>query len=71
MYMEGTMSNLKDELRAYMGERDLSIEQVAKQLGRHPLTIWKFLHGKTSPHDRTIYRIRALVGKQRQAHGQP
>ena len=55
------MSDLKEQLRAYMGEKDLSVREVAALLNRHPLTIWKFLHGKTKPHHQTLYRIKKLV----------
>jgi len=40
------MNDLRIRLRAYMGEKDLSVREVAALLNRHPLTIWKFLHGK-------------------------
>ncbi len=61
MYTGSTMSDTREQLKAYMGERDLTIDQVAKMLGRHPLTIWKFLRGKTNPHDRTMYKIERLI----------
>lgn len=55
------MENLRSRLQAYMGEKDLSVREVAVLLDRHPLTIWKFLRGKTAPHAQTIYRIKKLV----------
>lgn len=55
---------LRDRLREYMGEEDLSVREVAALLNRHPLTIWKFLHAKTEPHDQTIYQIRKLLEKK-------
>ena len=58
------MKELKDSLKDFMGEGDLTIKDVAKLLDRHPLTIWKFLRGKTSPRDQTIYKIRKLIGEQ-------
>ena len=55
------MIELKEQLRAYMGEKDLSVREVAALLNRHPLTIWKFLHGKTEPRLQTIYQIKKLL----------
>jgi transcriptional regulator with XRE-family HTH domain len=55
------MENLKEKLRAYMGEKDLSVREVAALLNRHPLTIWKYLNGKTVPHHQTLYQIKKLV----------
>jgi len=56
------MNDTKERLKRYMGEHDLSIKAVAKLLDRHPLTIWRFLNGKTSkPHDQTIYKIEKLT----------
>ena len=57
MNMQETRNRLKD----YMGKHDLSIRAVAKLLDRHPLTIWKFLNGKTTPHNQTIYKIEKLT----------
>lgn len=54
--------DLREKLRAFMGERDLSLAKVAILLDRQPLTIWMFLQGKTSPHDQTLYKIKKLVG---------
>ena len=58
MYIE---NSLREQLKAFMGEKDLTVEAVARLVNRHPLTIWKFLRGKTAPHDQTIYRISKLV----------
>ncbi len=55
------MGDLRNRLQAYMGEKDLSVREVAALLNRHPLTIWKFLRGKTAPHDQTLYQIKKLV----------
>ncbi|MEN6311264.1 MAG: helix-turn-helix transcriptional regulator [Acidobacteriota bacterium] len=55
------MDEIREQLKAYMGEKDLTVADVAKRLGRNPLTIWKFLRGKTKPHDQTMYRIKQLV----------
>jgi len=58
------MQDTKERLKNYMGEHDLSIKAVAKLLDRHPLTIWRFLNGKTTPHDQTVYKIHKLIGEQ-------
>jgi len=57
------MNNLREKLKVFMGERDLSIKEVAILVNRHPLTIWKFLNNKTKPHDQTIYKIKKLIGE--------
>jgi len=54
---------LREKLSIFMGEHDLTVEKVAIILNRHPLTIWKFLRGKTNPHDQTLYKIRKLIGE--------
>lgn len=59
------MNELRERLRSYMGEKDLSVREVAALLNRHPLTIWKYLHGKTEPHHQTIYQIKKLVQVRR------
>jgi len=57
------MNKLIEKLKVFMGERDLSIKEVAILVNRHPLTIWKFLNNKTMPHDQTIYKIKKLIGE--------
>jgi len=57
------MNDLRNNLIAFMGERDLSITDVARLINRSPLTVWKFLRKKTNPHDQTLYRIKKLIGE--------
>ena len=60
------METLREKLKAFMGERDLTVEGIAILINRHPLTVWKFLRGKTKPHDRTLYKIKKLIGETNQ-----
>jgi transcriptional regulator with XRE-family HTH domain len=55
------MKELRIRLKEYMGENDLSIREVALLIGRHPLTIWKFLNGKTEPRYQTICQIKKFL----------
>jgi len=57
------MNELRELLRTFMGERDLSVKEVAILINRSPLTVWKFLRGKTNPHDQTLYKIKKLIGE--------
>jgi len=57
------MEDLREGLKSYMAEKDLSLADVAWLLGRSQWTIWKFLHGKTRPRFQTLYRITRLIEK--------
>jgi len=63
MFGGNIMENIKESLKQYMAEKDLTIADVAKLLGRSQGAIWKFLHGKTNPHFQTLYRIIHLIEK--------
>lgn len=52
-----------EKLKFYMAERDLSIKDVAHLIGRNPGTVWAFLRKKVKTQDRTLYRIKKLVGE--------
>ena len=58
------MEHIREGLKQYMAEKDLTLDDVAKLLGRRRLTIWKFLQGKTRPHFQTLYRIVHLIEKK-------
>ena len=55
------MNKLKEQLKVFMAEHDLTIEEVAKRIGRNPRTIWQFLNDKVDPHFQTKYRIKKLI----------
>jgi len=55
------MEKLRERLKFFMAKYGLSIEDVAKKIGKDPKTIWHFLHDKGKPQIQTEYRIRALV----------
>ena len=63
MFGGNNMENIKESLKQYMAEKDLTIADVARLLGRSHGAIWKFLHGKTNPHFQTLYRIVRLIEK--------
>ena len=55
------MDKLVEELKFCMAENDLTIKDVAGLIKRNPCTIWKFLHQKVKPQDRTTYKIKKLL----------
>lgn len=55
------MEDLRIKLIEYMGEHDLTLSDIAKQINRTPLTVWNFIRGKTKPHDQTLYKIKKLI----------
>jgi len=56
------MDKLVEELKFYMAEKDLTIHDVAKLIKKDYKTVWQFLREKVKSHDRTIYRIKNLIG---------
>ena len=57
------MNELVEKLKLFMEEKHLSIHDVAILIKKNPSTVWKFLHQKVKPHDRTIYKIKKLLGE--------
>ena len=55
------MESIIEQLKIFMAERDLTIENIATLIDRSPRTVWQFLHQKVKPHSRTEYRIRKLI----------
>lgn len=58
------MNELVEKLKFFMAEKDLTIKDVAHLIGRNPATVWAFLREKVKSQDRTLYRIKKLVGKR-------
>ena len=56
------MDKLIEKLKFFMAEKDLTIQDVAILINKQPKTIWQFLHQKVKPHDRTLYKIKKLLG---------
>lgn len=55
---------IREALRKFMAEKDLTITEVARLINRSPWTVWGFLNGKTKkPHFRTLIRISQLIEK--------
>ena len=57
------MDDLREALKQYMAEKDLTLADIGSLLDRCPSTIWSFLRGKTKPHFQTLYRIAHLIEK--------
>jgi|GEM_PF-6591223 len=51
-----------EKLKFYMAEKDLTIKDVAHLIERNPATVWAFLRKKVKSQDRTVYRIKKLLG---------
>jgi len=62
---------LREELKFFMAERDLTIQDVADRIKRNPRTVGQFLNGKVKPHDRTIYKIRKLLKRTKKNRPPP
>lgn len=52
---------LREELKFFMAEKDLTIKDVAGLIKKNPETIWRFLNKKVKPHDGTVYKIKNLL----------
>jgi len=52
---------LREELKFYMAEKDLTIHDVARLIEKDSKTAWQFLKGIVKSQDRTIYKIKKLV----------
>ena len=52
---------LREELKIFMAEKDLTIKDVAGLIKRDSCTVWKFLHKKVKSQDGTVYKIKELV----------
>lgn len=57
------MNDLVEKLKFFMADRDLTIQDVADRIKRNPRTVWQFLNEKVKPHDRTVYKIKKLLGE--------
>ena len=52
---------LREELKFYMADKDLTIHDVARLIEKDSKTVWQFLKGIVKSQDRTIYKIKKLV----------
>jgi len=59
---EPKLGELVKKLKAFMAKENLTIVGISALIEKDPKTIWQFLHQKVTPHDRTIYRVKKLVG---------
>ena len=52
------------KFREFILERDLTLQQTALWLKISHTTVARIINGKvTKPHDRTIYKIKKLIGE--------
>ena len=58
------MNETVEKLKIFMADRDLTIQKIATLIDRSPKTVWQFLHQKVKSHDRTLYKIKKLIGIQ-------
>ena len=57
------IDTLREELKFFMADRDLTIQDVADRIKRNRRTVWQFLNEKVTPSDRTVYKIKKLLGE--------
>lgn len=57
------IDRLRRELKTHMVENDLTISVVAQALDRHYQTVANFLRSRNVPTERTLYKIRAYLGR--------
>ena len=57
------MDEIVEKLKQFMADYDLTIDDIARKINRNPRTIWLFLHQKVKPQDRTLYKIKRLLGE--------
>lgn len=63
------MKKLREQLKYFMAEHGLSVEEIAKRIDKDPGTIRNFLKNQTKPHIQTEYRIRALLENRERING--
>lgn len=51
-----------DQLKKLMKQKQISAYRLAKLTGLHQITIWRLLHGKTTPQLQTLERIARVLG---------
>jgi len=59
------IDTLREELKFFMADRDLTIQDVADRIKRNRRTVWQFLNEKVTPSDRTVYKIRELLRRMK------
>lgn len=64
MLTDVKMKILKD-LNKWMMENDKTVRETADMLDIHYVTLSRLLHGKNIPYDRTAYKIKEFLKKQK------
>ncbi len=60
---EPNFNELVKKLKSFMAKKNLTIGEISVLIEKDPKTIWQFLHQRVNPHDRTIYKIKKLLGE--------
>ena len=55
---------LREELKSFMAKNKLTIQDVAGRIKKNPRTVWEFLSDRVKSHDRTLYGIKELLGRE-------
>jgi len=63
LYSPEDIQQLRIAFRDFLLERNLTLQKVALILDVSPGTLSLFKNGKTVPFDRTLYRIKKLIGE--------
>lgn len=61
--MNDIINELRIKLRHFLNERNMTLERAAILVNCSVGTLSLFLNEKTTPHERTLYRIRKLIGE--------
>lgn len=58
-----TIKDLREKTKEFMYDRNMTLEVASTFFDCSIGALSNFLNGKTSPHERTLYRIRKRIGK--------
>ena len=56
------IEKLRSEVKNFILERDMTLHVASGFFTVSIACLWRFLNGDTKPHDRTLYKIRKMMG---------